>query len=267
MASRSSDSEPRSKKRAVAADARRSAPVAVNGHANIAPAPRSRVSTPRHGTLQNSLPSAPQVSAQLRPLGPPAGDWTQPDVTAPNALRELPVRPLVPTLCILSSNVYAGVELLVDRTLRIGRDPDNDIRLPGDVSMSRHHAVFTPTSDCLFIEDLRSTNGTLVNGALVQRAPLNHNDRVRIGDTLFQVRYEPLRGLSQRTPPPATVPNQQDGTGAALRTWRRGKGLTQTDLAGQLGVSQRTVSLWEQGAPISPDNLRNLREKAGCDVL
>ena len=228
-----------------------------NVNLNVA-VPRARISTPRHSLP----PSAPPVATN---------DWEQPDVTAPNALRELSLMPLVPTLCILSSNVYAGVELLVDRKLRIGRDGDNDIRLPGDVSMSRHHAVFIPTPDCLFIEDLGSTNGTMVNGALVQRAPLNHNDRVRIGDTMFQVRYEPRRGLSQETPPPATVISQNNGqnhgTGEALRSWRRAQGLTQTDLAGRLGVSQRTVSLWEQGAPISPENLRNLREKGGCDVL
>jgi pSer/pThr/pTyr-binding forkhead associated (FHA) protein len=198
----------------------------------------------------------------VQQVSTPATDWEQPAVTAPNALKELPLRRLQPTLCILSSNVYAGVEILVDRKLRIGRDPENDIRLPGDASMSRNHAVIIPTADCLYVEDAGSTNGTLVS-----RAPLNHNDRIRIGDTLFQVRYEPRRAQSQVTPPPTSATIKKAAEGDSLRAWRRDRGLTQTELAIKLGVSQRTISLWEQGAPISPENLRNLREKGGCDVL
>lgn len=218
---------------------------------------------------QTTEPELPVSSVERGSLAPlvegPISDWDQPAVTAPNALKALPLRRLQPTLCIMSSSVYAGVEVLVDRRLRIGRDPDNDIRFPGDASMSRHHAVITPTQDCLFIEDLGSTNGTLLNGAHVSRAPLNHNDRVRIGDTLFQVRYEPVRAHSQATPPPAaTIKTNQ---GQSLRAWRKEQGLTQQDLAARLGVSQRTVSLWEQGAPISQENLRNLREKGGYGSL
>jgi DNA-binding XRE family transcriptional regulator len=288
MASRSSDPQGRVKKpRELDAKARQTA----NANASRVPTDpnngqipgqifaqgqgRQRLPTPLRNPLQAQVQSRAQaiIDQATRPQRPPgltsapASDWEQPVVTAPNALRELPVQSLQATLCILSSNVYSGIEVLVDRRLRIGRDPDNDLRLPGDVSMSRHHAVLSPTADCLFIEDLGSTNGTLVNGLPVQRAPLNHNDRVRIGDTLFQVRYEPLRAASQKTPPPAMAQSARSGIGESLRSWRREQGITQTELAGRLGVSQRTVSLWEQGAPISPENLRNLRERGGCDVV
>lgn len=257
MASRSSDPQQRGKKsRAVEPDVRR------------VTTPRNQLQAQVQSRAQAILDQAARPPTQSpRAQSQAPNDWEQPVVTAPNALRELPVQSLQATLCILSANVYAGVEVLVDRRLRIGRDPDNDLRLPGDVSMSRHHAVLSPTSDCLFIEDLGSTNGTLVNGLPVQRAPLNHNDRVRIGDTLFQVRYEPLRAPSQKTPPPQLAQSARSGVGDSLRTWRRDQGITQTELAARLGVSQRTVSLWEQGAPISAENLRNLRERGGCDVV
>lgn len=183
-------------------------------------------------------------------------------MTAPRSLAELPLQNLKPTLCILSAGVYAGIEVVIDRVLRIGRDAGNDLRLPGDVAMSRHHARVTPTPECLFIEDLGSTNGTYVNGVRVQRAPLNHNDRIRIGDAMFQVRYEQLPAGSLAVEP--TAPSH---LGEELRAWRKQQGLTQTALSAKLGVSQRTVSLWEQGAPISAENQKKLREKAGCPLF
>lgn len=198
-----------------------------------------------------------------------AGDWDQPAVTSPSGLQELPLTNLQPTLCILSSKVYAGIEVLVDRALRIGRDADNDLRLPGDSAMSRHHAVIFPTDECLFVEDVGSTNGTFVNGLRVGKAPLNHNDRVRIGDTVFQVRYAQVApsvsAASAVSGGAASNSNhdKSDNHGEALRRWRKDSGLTQTALAAKLGVSQRSVSLWEQGAAISPENLKKLRDKAG----
>lgn len=202
------------------------------------------------------------------PLRRPAGgltDWDQPMVTSPRSLIELPLQNLKPTLCLLSAGVYAGIEVVVDRALRIGRDAGNDLRLPGDVAMSRHHALVTPTPECLFIKDLGSTNGTYVNGVRVQRAPLNHNDRIRIGDTLLQVRYEQLpTGPLAAEPTALSAPSH---LGEELRSWRKQQGLTQSALATLLGVSQRTVSLWEQGAPISADNQKKLREKAGCPLF
>lgn len=192
-------------------------------------------------------------------------EWDSAPTTRPNIIQALPIQNLQPTLSILSSSVYAGVDFLVDRVLRIGRDATNDIRLPSDLSISRHHAVFLPSAEGLYVEDVDSTNGTFVNGARIQRAPLNHNDRIRIGDTMLQVRYEPILLTSIPTPEPSRTSNNSDGD--VLRAWRKQQGMSQAELATKLGVSQRTVSLWEQGAPISPVNLKNLREKGGCTLL
>lgn len=192
-------------------------------------------------------------------------DWDQPAVTSPRSLAELPLQNLKPTLCLLSAGVYAGIEVVVDRRLRIGRDAGNDLRLPGDVAMSRHHALVTPTQECLFIEDLGSTNGTYVNSVRVQRAPLNHNDRIRIGDTLLQVRYEQQSAGPLVAEP--TALSEPFHLGEELRAWRKQQGLTQAALSAKLGVSQRTVSLWEQGATISAENKQKLREKAGCPLF
>lgn len=216
--------------------------------------------------LRRTVPPASRLSPSAQ--SGPATDWDSVPVTNPSILEELPLANLQPTLSILSSGVYATVDVLVDRPLRIGREADNDIRLPGDLSMSRHHALFTPSAEGLFVEDVGSTNGTFVNGRRIARAPLNHNDRLRIGDTLLQVRYDSARPSSSRTPVPSPSPSRPRGPdGEVLRAWRKQQGLSQVELAARLGVSQRTVSLWEQGAPISAANRKNLREKAGCNVL
>ncbi len=60
----------------------------------------------------------------------------------------------------------------------VGRDEASDIRLD-DVSVSRRHARFVLDGDTLTVEDLNSTNGTLVNGR--KRAGAVH---LRAGDTL-----------------------------------------------------------------------------------
>ena len=55
--------------------------------------------------------------------------------------------------------------------------------------VSARHARFSLMGQNLFVEDLGSTNGTMVNGQYIQ-APtaLNSNDTVTIGDVVIRVR-------------------------------------------------------------------------------
>ncbi len=65
----------------------------------------------------------------------------------------------------------------------LGRSPDNDIvvgRAPGSVVSGKHACIIVHTGSCE-IEDLDSSNGTLVNGKPVSRAPLQDGDRVDLG--------------------------------------------------------------------------------------
>lgn len=61
-----------------------------------------------------------------------------------------------------------------------GRAEDNDIFL-GDVTVSRHHCVFTVDTEGLHLEDLGSTNGTYVNLERRDKALLSPGDEVIIG--------------------------------------------------------------------------------------
>jgi hypothetical protein len=64
--------------------------------------------------------------------------------------------------------------------LSIGRRPDNDICLPYPAVSGEHAAVVTILADS-FLEDLGSTNGTLVNGQPVVKHFLRDNDHIDIG--------------------------------------------------------------------------------------
>jgi len=73
---------------------------------------------------------------------------------------------------------------LIEGRLTIGRSPDNDLTLPGDVfpSVSTHHALLEVIEPGrLRLQDLGSRNGTLVNGEAVQEAQLVLGDVLQLG--------------------------------------------------------------------------------------
>ena len=69
---------------------------------------------------------------------------------------------------------------LVKSRYSIGRLADNDIYV-NDSDISRHHCLLQLQNSAFVIEDLGSHNGTYLNGRKVDRATLNHGDRVKIG--------------------------------------------------------------------------------------
>ncbi|NOZ52767.1 MAG: FHA domain-containing protein [Gammaproteobacteria bacterium] len=65
-------------------------------------------------------------------------------------------------------------------TLNVGRGADNDIQID-DPSVSTHHAKIVTLFETTFIEDLKSTNGTLVNGKPIQKHTLRSSDIISVG--------------------------------------------------------------------------------------
>lgn len=63
---------------------------------------------------------------------------------------------------------------------RVGRAPDNDI-IVAHPTVSAHHALIIKQGEFFEIEDLRSTNGTFVNGARITKARITKNDKVTLG--------------------------------------------------------------------------------------
>ncbi len=74
----------------------------------------------------------------------------------------------------------------VSAKVRIGRAPECELLLDED-GVSRIHCEVKPCSEGLELADLRSTNGTFVNGTRVQEATLRAGDRVTVGRRLLCV--------------------------------------------------------------------------------
>jgi serine/threonine protein kinase len=66
----------------------------------------------------------------------------------------------------------------------IGRDLKTHLRLR-DQQVSRRHLKITYRLSKALLEDLDSSNGTLVNGARVRSAELRPNDKIQVGETLI----------------------------------------------------------------------------------
>ncbi len=92
-----------------------------------------------------------------------------------------------------------------------GRDPDNDISWD-DTQVSRHHAQLVHRDDQLILEDLGSTNGTLINGQpITGQHVLQPADVISIGSSVFGVKgfaAPQTVGMTQLStaPPPVPVP-------------------------------------------------------------
>lgn len=69
----------------------------------------------------------------------------------------------------------------------IGRSPSSDIVI-AEPFVSATHARFTLQGPALVLEDLNSTNGTLVNGRnIIEPVTLRDGDEVQIGDVVMRV--------------------------------------------------------------------------------
>lgn len=70
--------------------------------------------------------------------------------------------------------------------LSIGRSKEADVRIDDRYASSLHARAFSRQGR-FFVEDMNSTNGTLLNGATLQgEAELVDGDNVQIGDTVFR---------------------------------------------------------------------------------
>lgn len=92
----------------------------------------------------------------------------------------------------------------------LGRHPDCQIVLDAG-AVSRQHAQILQVGEDYFVEDLRSRNGTFVNGQLVEgRHKLNDNDKLKICDLLLSFH------LTEPLPQSASTISQPAPTDSAL---------------------------------------------------
>jgi pSer/pThr/pTyr-binding forkhead associated (FHA) protein len=85
--------------------------------------------------------------------------------------------------------VLKEITLVKERT-SIGRKPNNDIQID-NLAISGEHARVVTLRDDSFLEDLNSTNGTLVNGQPVKKHLLRNGDVVELGKYKLKYVVEP----------------------------------------------------------------------------
>lgn len=86
---------------------------------------------------------------------------------------------------IAETGVEKGKEYLLVGALTVGRNPNNDIRLPSDDKVaSRRHAriFFDRDRKAYFLEDY-SKNGTIINGKRFrhEKVKIKHGDSIEMG--------------------------------------------------------------------------------------
>lgn len=151
------------------------------------------------------------------------------------------------TKLIVASGKSAGRSISLKRNkLLIGRSEDCDVRPLSD-EVSRRHCVITVGPADTWIEDLKSRNGTFVNGKKIEtetRVKLADGDMIRVGSLELRV--------ATTAPPPAgsesqvskwlttdgsSVISQSDATASAAATASPGQsGVSQT-------VSEQTANM------------------------
>lgn len=99
-------------------------------------------------------------------------------------------------LLLTQNNAVLKEYELNDGTVRIGRGPENEIRLD-DLSVSAKHAKIDVKANLHFktykdvrIHDLKSTNGTYINGKKISNLRAKHGDQIGIGCFQLKLMYD-----------------------------------------------------------------------------
>src|SRR5687767_8672650 len=74
-------------------------------------------------------------------------------------------------------------------SLLVGREPESQLRLAEDESVSRRHARIERSGSLVKVVDLNSQNGTWVNGQRVSEVVLAEGQKVRLGQNVV-LRFE-----------------------------------------------------------------------------
>jgi hypothetical protein len=137
-----------------------------------------------------------RVEAAERPVAAARGWSQEPAASAGPATAMLPGeyrsrRSHAPASLTLLSATGAAAQTypLSDSEVSIGRSEQSGIAL-ADPGVSRNHARIIREGDDFIVEDLRSTNGTEVNGQPIRRRRLANGDMVKLANSTLQFRRE-----------------------------------------------------------------------------
>lgn len=95
----------------------------------------------------------------------------------------------MPKLLLMDATGQIRQIAVAPPTMSLGRSPGSDVVLDSKRA-SRAHALIEVDGPKVFIVDMHSLNGTLVNGELIDRHQLAHGDSIEIGTV--EMRYVAL---------------------------------------------------------------------------
>lgn len=100
-------------------------------------------------------------------------------------------------IILLDGKLLREYKVNKDR-VTIGRRPASDIHIDNLAVSGEHAQILTVGNDAL-IEDLNSTNGTIVNKKIIKKHLLQHNDVIELGK--YQLKYLQDPALTQTLKP------------------------------------------------------------------
>ncbi len=99
-------------------------------------------------------------------------------------------------LVFLSEDKVVKEYVLEKTRVTIGRRASNDIHID-NLSVSGEHAVLISTADGIYIEDLHSTNGTVVNREKIKKQLLTDGDMLRVGKHKLKFSQDGIMDIPQ----------------------------------------------------------------------
>ena len=154
---------------------------------------------------------------------------------------------------------YEGIALkdyAVGTGVTIGRLPDNAVVIDNP-AVSGHHARVFQEGNSVILEDLRSTNGTFVNGRPITRHVLQHGDEVLVGK--HQLMFDQNAAEAQ---PVAGAPMQGLGDTVYLDT-KQHRALRATLESARADAAKPVHTRAAVSAPTAPRRVGVLRVIAG----
>jgi pSer/pThr/pTyr-binding forkhead associated (FHA) protein len=108
---------------------------------------------------------------------------------------------------VVATGKLAGKEIPIrSNQFVIGRDPSCHLR-PSSPAVSKLHCAVIVADEGVWLRDLKSTNGTFLNGQRVtDRALLNNGDKIVVGPLTLEVHLPPATTKAKSLPEKAIQP-------------------------------------------------------------
>jgi hypothetical protein len=146
--------------------------------------------------------------------------------------------------------VLKEIALTKERTT-IGRKPHNDIQID-NLAVSGEHAVIVTILQDSFLEDLGSTNGTVVNGQPIKKHFLQSNDIIELGKYKLKYVNEAVAGQAKAADFEKTMVLRPGSVKAATPALAPSAAAAAPVAAGAKNFSDTVAGQSATAAPVAP---------------